>query len=150
MAIRTIVFDWIGTLYERDKGPFPKSQEVLETLAIHYRMGLISLTSNISRREAEIMDSGLWKHFQYVQACTEKNASEYWKCMNKLNSLPEATLVVDDRTIRGIQIGNRLGCQTCWIEQGEHANETPNDETGNPTYSIQSIGELPALLSKSI
>lgn len=59
---------------------------------------------------------------------------------------PENTLVVDDRTVRGIQIGNHLGCQTAWIQSGQYSGETPNSETGEPTYRINSVEDLLKIL----
>jgi len=59
---------------------------------------------------------------------------------------PATTAIVDDRTVRGIQIGNQLGCRTYWIQTGEYAHEMPNEETGEPTARINSIEDLLELL----
>jgi len=66
--------------------------------------------------------------------------------MKRLNVRPENTLAVDDRADRGIQIANRLGCLTAWIQQGKYANITPNEETGEPTYRIDSVEDLLTIL----
>ena len=52
------------------------------------------------------------------------------------------TLVVDDRSIRGIQIGNQIGCETAWIHNGKYSHEMPNEETGAPYYIIDSVEDL--------
>ena len=72
----------------------------------------------------------------------DKTPEQFIECMRKLRVKPENTLVVDDRTVRGIQIGNKLGCQTAWIWKGEYAHEVPNKKTGQPTKIINSVEDL--------
>jgi hypothetical protein len=50
--------------------------------------------------------------------------------------------MIDDRTVRGIQWGNDKGCQTYWIQQGKFKDELPNEETGQPTQTLSTIGEI--------
>ena len=58
----------------------------------------------------------------------------------------ENTLVVDDRMDKGIQIANKLGCKTAWIRQGKYADIIPDEETGEPTYRINSLEDLLTIL----
>lgn len=52
------------------------------------------------------------------------------------------------RVVRGIKIGNKLGCITCWIQKGKYSHELPNKETGKPTYKINSVEELVKFFKK--
>ena len=144
--IEAIIFDWIGTLYERGRGLFPCSEQILERLHKKYKLAVISKTvsDNIETRLKQINE--IRHYFDIIIADTEKTAEQYIECIQKLKVKPKNTLVVDDRTNRGIQIGNRLGCQTAWIQEGEYAHETPNEETGEPTYRIKSIENLLEIL----
>jgi len=144
--IEAIIFDWIGTLYERGKGLFFYSERVLKELKPKYKLAVISKTvsDNIETRLKQINE--IRHYFDIIIADTEKTAEQYIECIQKLKVKPKNTLVVDDRTNRGIQIGNRLGCQTAWIQEGEYAHETPNEETGEPTYRIKSIENLLEIL----
>jgi FMN phosphatase YigB (HAD superfamily) len=141
--MRAIIFDWMGTLYERNRGLFPYSERVLRGLKQRYRLGLISLAKeNAGLRVKEITDSGVYSLFDSVIVGSEKNAEVYMRCMRELDSTPETTSIVDDRAKRGIKVGTELGCQTFWIQKGEYAHELPSAETGEPTYRIDSIEDI--------
>ena len=140
---KAVIFDWIGTLYQRDIGPFPRSKEVLEYFTKKgYILFLVSLSKDKEKREKEIDSSGLKEFFKEIIIDNEKTEDQYRNCMNQANASPRETLIVDDRTVRGIAIGNKLGCQTYWIQEGEYANELPNEKTGIPARTIKSVSEL--------
>jgi len=144
--LESIIFDWVGTLYERSKGLFPYSERVLKELHQKYKLAVISkaVSDNVETRLQQINE--IRHYFDVIIADIEKTAEQYIECVQKLKVKPENVLVVDDRTDRGIMIGNRLGCQTAWIQEGEYAHETPNEGTGEPTYRIKSIKDLLEIL----
>lgn len=144
MDIGVIIFDWIGVLSAGSKGGiFPYSQRVLQELKPKYKLGLVSLAGfGNERRVKDIEESGLKRYFDSIVVDTTKKPEHYTQCMNELESYPESTLIVDDRTVRGIQIGNKLGCKTCWVMYEKYLHETPNEETGEPTYRIKSIENI--------
>ena len=139
-----IIFDWVETLSEGSRKLFPKSEEVLrECKSRGYVLGLISLAGHgIRNRQDDISATGITKYFGCIIIDTQKTSDHYIQCMEKLGIKPTHTLIVDDRTLRGISIGNTLGCKTCWIKRPKYAHEAPNKETGEPTYIIHSIEEL--------
>ncbi len=147
---KAIIFDWTGTLYEGDKGLFPFTKEVLEKLKNmreqgirKYRLGLITTTRNgIETRQQKIDPFGVLYYLDSLIIDTQKTKEHYLQCMGELGSTPETTMIVDDRTVRGIKIGNELGCKTFWIQRGEYANELPDEETGEPTHRIGSVEDL--------
>ena len=67
-------------------------------------------------------------------------------CKEKMGTIPETTLVVDDRTVYGIALGNQLGCATCWVMTRRYAHEGPDEDTDAPTYCIDSVRGLLSLL----
>jgi len=144
--LESIIFDWVGTLYERGKRLFPYSERVLKELKPKYKLALISkaVSDNVETRLKQINE--IRHYFDVIIADINKTPEQFMECMGRLRVRPENTLVVDDRTDRGIIIGNRLGCQTAWIQEGEYAHETPNEETGEPTYRINSIKDLLEIL----
>jgi FMN phosphatase YigB (HAD superfamily) len=81
-------------------------------------------------------------YFDSVIIDVSKTSQHYIKCMREMGTTPETTAIVDDRTARGIKVGNQLGCKTFWIQRGEYSHEMPNQETGEPTYRIDSIEDL--------
>lgn len=145
--IKGIIFDWIGTLYERDKGLFPYSKRVLQELKSKFKLGLVSLAKQgVHTRIEELETSGILPYFDSVVIDTQKTSEHYLKCMQEMGTKINTTAIVDDRAFRGIQIGNQLGCRTFWIKKGEYAHEVPNDKTGEPNHRINSVEDLLLLL----
>jgi len=144
--ITTIIFDWNGTLYNRTE-IFPFTKEILDYLKPKYKLILISRANPSVEERKKLIDSlGLTSYFDVLIVQSDKNAEDYQKCIEKIGSTPEEVVIVDDRTLVGIKIGNQIGCKTFWINKGKFENELPNEETGEPTYIIESIKELPNYL----
>ncbi len=56
--IEAIIFDWVGTLFERFKSPYLFSEKVLKKLKKKYKLGLVTLAGQgIEKREKEIKES---------------------------------------------------------------------------------------------
>ena len=145
--IEAIIFDWIGTLYQfGGNGLFTYSEKILKELKTKYKLAVISSahSDNVKNRLAQI--NKIKKYFDVIIVDIDKTPEQFIECMRRLNVKPENTLVVDDRSLRGIMVGNRLGCQTAWIQNGKYAHEVPNEETGEPTYKINSVEALLKIL----
>ena len=144
--IEAIIFDWAGTLYEKNKGLFPYSKKVLQELKSKYKLAVISkaVSDSVETRVKQINEIG--HYFEVIFVDIDKTKKQYIECIRQLKTKPENTLVVDDRTLRGIKIGNNLGCQTYWIKNGEYSSEIPNQETGEPTKIIKSVEDLLRIL----
>lgn len=142
-TIEGIIFDWRGTLADRDHSVFDFSKIVLSELKNRgYKLGLISTGKNIDERKQIIARSGLQSFFDVVMVDTTKTLEHFKQCISQIGTLPETTCIVDDRTIRGVKDGNALGCMTIWIRKGKFKNELPNEETGEPTHQIKTIKDL--------
>lgn len=143
IIMQGIIFDWNGTLYEKNKGLFPKTIEILEYLKQNYPLCLITLAKEDNQKRQEILkQTGIIFYFKHIIIDTTKTTQHYQKCMEMMHTSPQNTIIIDDRTQRGIKIGNQLGCQTYWITEGEYAHELPDKETGEPTKRIKNIEEL--------
>lgn len=140
--IKAIIFDWIDTIYQRNSGLFPESRQILEEFSKKYMLGLVSKRKDPKQGYGEIDELNISKYFGSIVIARRKTPIEFRKCLSELSVNPKETLVVGDRTIREIRIGNQMGCQTYWIEAGEHAHEKPDKKTGQPTKIIHSIGDL--------
>ena len=146
-GIEAVIFDWIGTLYQFGRhGLFPYSERVLQELQPRYKLAAISkaVSNNVQTRLRQMHEIG--HYFGFILADTDKTQEQFIECMQRLGVRPENTLVVDDRADRGIQIANQLGCKTAWIQQGKYADITPDEETGEPTYRINSVEDLLTIL----
>ncbi len=141
--MKGIIFDWNGTLYEKKKGLFPKTESTLKTLKQKYKIGLVTLgKEGVEERRRILERSGILHYFDSVIVDTSKSADHYTRCMNDLGTNPSNTYIVDDRTKRGIMIGNALGCKTFWIQKGEFSHELPDEQTGEPSFRIDSVEDL--------
>lgn len=141
--MKGIISDWMGTLYKRNEGLFPFTIPVLKALKPKYKLGLISLgKEGIEQRRAEIEATGIIPYFNHIIIDTTKTREIYLRCMLEMGLVIKDTAIVDDRMLRGIMIGNQLGCETYWIQKGDFAHELPNAETGEPTHKIDSIEDL--------
>jgi len=141
--IEGIIFDWHGTLADRDHSIFDFSKTVLTELKNRgYKLGLISTSKNIKERKQIIAQSGLQSFFDVVLVNTTKTIEHFKQCIDQIGTSPKTTCIVDDRTIRGIKYGNQLGCTTFWIQRGKFENELPNDKTDEPTHRINTVTEL--------
>ena len=145
--IEAIVFDWVGTLYRfGGKGLFSYSERVLRKLHKKYKLAVISkaVSDDVPTRVRQIAEIN--DYFAFTAVGGDKTNDQFVSCMSLLNVKPGNTLVVDDRMDRGIQIGKALGCKTAWIQRGKYAHITPNKETGEPDYKINSIEDLLKIL----
>ena len=147
MNIKAIIFDWIGTLYGRESGVYSFSERVLKELSEKYQLGLISQARfGVDQRRGEIAKSGLENYFAYIQVTEIKSDETYSEMIKQMQLNANEVAIIDDRVIRGVKIGNQLGCVTYWVEKGEFPHEHPNEETGQPTQRINTVEDLVELL----
>ena len=141
--VKGIIFDWVGTLSDGSRKLFPCSMRVIEKLSKNYRLGLVSLAGHgVEARKEDIESTGVLRYLKSVIIDTSKNQEHYLRCMREMETTPETTLIVDDRTQRGIMIGNQIGCRTFWIKDGPYSHEIPDEKTGQPTKIINSVEDL--------
>ena len=139
-----IIFDWIGVLSAGSNGGvYNFAEKVLQRLKNSYKLGLVSLAGFGNKRRMQGIDeSGLKKYFDSIVIDTTKTSQHYLRCMSEMNVSPLQTLIIDDRIVRGIKIGNEIGCQTCWVMEDKYLDEIPNEETEEPTFRIKSIKDI--------
>lgn len=151
--IKAIIFDWGWTLFSHDLGAeFPEAEEVLQHCASKgYRLALVSLvtkryTPDTSRltRAKQVEQSLLRKYFEFVLVTDDETGKDQAleEAVERFGIPRSEIMIVDDRTIRGIKYGNRLGHSTIWLQKGKFAQELPNEETGQPTHTIHELKEM--------
>lgn len=144
-----IIFDWGRTLYDHENERlFPETKEVLEYLSKKYALAIVSLATNgnIAKRWKIIIENDLGKYFNSILFDPENKDRLYEITLKTLAVKPSKVVIIDDRTVRGIQWGNRHGTVTIWLKKGKFSNEGPNKETGNPTHIIKNLASLKTLL----
>ena len=146
-----IIWDWIGTLAKSRSNStkfFDDALPIVELFDGAYIQAVISKASNPKEREIQIKKSPFAKYMAEVKGVEDKTLDVFTEIMQKYEVSPAQTWVIDDRTRRGITIGNQLKCKTVWLARpkGKYLNETPNAETGQPYKTITSLTELTGLL----
>ena len=159
---KMIIFDYGRTLYDRETDDFfPDAIPVVKTLAEKYRLSIVSVSpadivsvSPADEEEARIealREQGILDHFEEIvfTASGETKSKEYEALLRKVDLKANEVVVVDDYIIRGIAWGNAAGAITVWFQNGKFAALMPNDETGDPDFTIHSLSELPKILDWS-
>ncbi|PIT92860.1 MAG: hypothetical protein COU08_00215 [Candidatus Harrisonbacteria bacterium CG10_big_fil_rev_8_21_14_0_10_42_17] len=147
--LKTIIFDYGRVLFDRENDQFfPETETVLKHLVNKYTLTIASLAKNDSpkAREQQLENAGLKKYFTIIKFTATNKDELYEKTFEELNLKPEETLIVDDRTIRGIKWGNKKGCKTIWVKCGKFENDPIDEETGTPNHIIKNIGGLTSLI----
>ena len=144
--MEVIIFDWTGTLYERHRGLFDFTKEILDELKTKYKLGILSKSKNIEKRRKKIESSEISNYFSLIRVVNKKDEETLKKFMNKMGVKPSQTIIVGDRASRDIGPGNALGCKTIWVQKGDRSYDKPNEETGEPNHKIDSIKELLGIL----
>ena len=147
--IKAIIFDWGRTLYDTEnQQEFEEAEEVLRYCkGKDYKMALVSLVTELSgvtleERLLQIESSPLRKYF-VIALVAEKDKDHHFDQVVETLKFPRSQiLIVDDRVIRGINYAQRMGHPSVWLQRGKFAYETPNQETGFPAHSVQSLKEL--------
>jgi len=147
--IEAIIFDWGRTLFDsEEKKEFPESRKVVELCNKKgYKLAVASLVTHhanatLEERKNQIENSILRKHFKIVAVTDVDKNIILDEIVLKLKLPREKILIVDDRVIRGVKYGNEKNHPTVWLKKGKFENESPNLETGNPTFTIKSLDEL--------
>ena len=144
---KLIIFDWGRTLYKPETEKlFPDTVEVLESLSNKYTLAIVALATageeKIRERLKIIKENNLGQYFSSILFDIKDKDSMYVKTLKDLEVKPENVVIVDDRTIRGIKWGNKNGTATVWFQNGKFKDELPNEDTGEPTYTIHSLSDI--------
>ena len=151
---KMIIFDYGRTLYDRETDDFfPDAIPVVRTLAEKNRLSIVSVSpadEEESRIEA-LREQGILDYFEEIvfTASGDAKSKEYEALLRKVGLKAHEVVVVDDYIIRGIAWGNAAGATTVWFQNGKFADLVPNDETGDPDFTIHSLSELPKILDQS-
>jgi len=109
---------------------------------------LVSPLANatLEERKKQIELSPIRHYFEYVLVTEGSKDKILDAIIKKLNLPRKQILIVDDRTIRGIQYGSAKGHPTIWLKQGRFANELPNKKTGQPDFIISNLNQIKNLI----
>lgn len=138
-----IIFDYNRTLFDPEtQSLYPGVPVLLKSLSLLHTLFLVSRKEPI--RMQTIDQLGIAHLFTQVLFVEQKTPELF----ATLVSNPEGTLVVGDCLRSEIEAGNLFGATTVHIKQGMFRNELPAYPMQVPTYTLDSLDELPALIQQ--
>jgi FMN phosphatase YigB (HAD superfamily) len=142
--IKTIVFDWGRTIYDKENEKlFSETKNVLEYCSGKYDLAVVSLAidDNIEGRFSKIDEYDIRKYFKVILFHVNDKESLLRNTIGNLNIKAEEVMVIDDR-IKRLSFPIKIGCQTIWIKKGKFSNEEPDNQSGKPDYIVESLEEI--------
>lgn len=126
----------------------PNANEVVATLALKYKLGLVTNGAPRFQRE-KFENSGLHHGFHATIvsgdiALGKPNKEIFERILKELNCAPEEAVMVGNSLERDIQGARNAGIRSVWIQiagSEEHADVEPH-------HTIRDLIELPPLLEK--
>jgi len=144
--IKGIIFDYGQTIHNSNEGGFvPNLEKMLEYLGLKYKLALVSITVSETpqERRKKLDKQNVSKYFEQILLVRHEDKSfALQEVIDKWHLLPQQVAVVGDEVSKEIAWGNKNGCLTVWLQHGKFANILPNDETGQPAYTICDLKEL--------
>lgn len=136
--MKTVIFDWKQTLYNPDdKNLIDGAVDILSLLK-DKGMYLAVIGKGSTDMYDEVERLGVKHYFNHIAFREgDKDVSLFEEIVNKAGAAE--TLFVGDRVRSELAVGNSLGCRTIWIRQGKFANEGPENDTQQPTYTVTSL-----------
>ena len=149
--IKAIIFDYGRTLHDDDTSSlFVDAKEIVDYCSKKYKLAIVSVTfpETMEKRRGQIRAAGWDKVFSYIELVPrgEEKDAAFERAVRKLGVSYNEIAVIDDRIVRGIRWGNKHGCMTIWLQKGKFAEELPNAETGQPSYTIHELKELTKII----
>lgn len=150
--MKLVIFDWGRTLYDPETNAlFAETRSTLEYLKERgYALAIVALATagqaKIIERQEIIKQEKLEPFFDSIKFAVADKGAMYVTTLQEQHVKPADTTIVDDRVTRGIAWGVAHGCRTIWVQSGKFAHELPTLETGNPNFTVTSIGELRTIL----
>lgn len=141
----SIIFDWKRTLYNPDSGTLVNGAvEILDFLQSH-NVPLFLIGKGGEEMYSEVKKLEVEKYFKSILFQEGSKEETLFKPYVSSDN-PSTTFFIGDRIRSELAIGKVLGATTIWVRQGKFADETPEDKSQEPDYTVQSLVEAKELL----
>ena len=164
--IRAVLFDlgdtlvaeepWVGKhLWEVELRKLPYVDEVLQKLKGKYKLGIITntVTSQEEHVRIALRRIGLERCFDIILTSVDVGFAKpdekiFLAALKALNVRPEEAVMVGNRVSRDILGGNQVGMKTVLFRWNDRYPEKITSPVERPTRTINSLKELPSILSE--
>jgi len=129
--------------------------DLLGILYVRYKMAVV--TNTVTSREYHIRialrRTGIEHYFDAIVTSVDVGAAKpeakiYLKALEALNVKPSEAVMIGNRLKIDILGAKRLGIKTILLRWNERYPETPETEEETPDYIVQSLSEIPKILSE--
>jgi len=140
------MFDWGWTLWDPENNALMKDAiKILEfAKGRGYKIAIACLASDgdVDRRMRLMGETGVSKYCDSIKISKEMDKNILLDgLLEEFGVHPEETIVVDDRTIRGVLWAVNNEATAVWFQNGKHSEELPL-EGKEPDCTIHSLFEL--------
>jgi putative hydrolase of the HAD superfamily len=163
VAVAAVAFDWGHTLMDERRNtnltsdPVHLMPDVLDVLPCLH-LPLMVWANTRTAREPEVRAwlarAGIERFFTRVvtsvDAGVRKPAPEFFRfALAQCGLTKNDVLFVGNQLNTDIRGGESCGIRTVWLSGTEYRSDDDDERDGSkPTYTIQRLGELPALLQR--
>ncbi|MBU1037246.1 HAD hydrolase-like protein [Patescibacteria group bacterium] len=139
---KIIIFDFNRTIYDPEsRDLIVDARLVLRTLLKRgFDLYLISRAEN--SRKKLIDELGVIQYFTKIIIVKEKNKRIFQKIIAEKNVDLQSSFIIGDRIKKEIIIGNILGLQTIWLQDGKFSNELPSTKNEQPKYVVKKLKDV--------
>lgn len=136
-----IIFDYNRTLFD------PEIDTLYDGVAdllrfLHGKHELFLVSRNEPGRGDRLKDFGIESYFHKTAFVEEKTRQVFLDLISDAKDV----IVIGDRAVEEIAIGNEMRFVTVWLRQGKFSREVPT-EAQQPTHIIRDIRELENIIS---
>ena len=149
MEIKAIIWDWGRTLQDENERPLPGAEDILTYCASKgYEQVVVSLVSpesyakTVAERELEIESSPLRHFFKFAYVTDQDKEPLFREAVEFFSVPPDQILFIGDRMKKEIKFAHANGHPSIWVRRGKFAGELPDESTGNPTYTVDSLDDI--------
>jgi putative hydrolase of the HAD superfamily len=133
-----------------DLSLYPAVPQVLEALADHYRLGLITDGKNARKKMKTL---GLLERFDFVLATehhgfSKQNETPFRLLLNHFETEPNRAVYVGNDPRIDFRQPNQLGMHTVHLRRGTLASIQPPDNDSIPDHVIEEVETLPEIVRR--
>jgi len=144
------IMEWGKEMINHPVELLPDIKEVLQKLAPHYRM-IVLTKGDLLDQERKLEKSSLSTYFHHVEVLSDKRPDNYRHLLNHLQIPVEEFLMVGNSlksdVLPILELGARavhVPFHTTWVHEQVH----PEEANGRPYRTLNGIKELPGLLGR--
>ena len=135
---------WYGEL----ECPYPDIDKILQRLSEKYKLGIIA--NQVFGTKSRLDKWGIGKYFDVIissaeESCEKPDRKIFELALSRANCKPNEAVMIGDRLDNDVAPANKIGMKTIWVKQGFAKYHSPKNDSEQPDYIIDSIGELPSV-----